>query len=125
MLKLSDLSRVKVKNLIFKSFVLWLIFIAIGITPIFAQDCTVNKRRADRMAIRKVRLTGALDKSIVPCMTPSGVEKMVSIYLSKQLFPGISQPNNARIVADRLEPILEFMTEEGRQKVLDVISEYY
>ena len=97
----------------------------IGFVPIYAQDCTVNEKRANRIGIRKVRRTGGLDKSLFPCMTPSGVEKVVSIYLNKQLFPGISQPNNARIVAATLEPVLGFMTEEGRQKVLDVISEYY
>jgi len=56
-------------------------------------------------------------------MTAGQIDESVHNFLDMQLFPGISQPENARVVLTQVQPILDYMTEGGRERAEVRISE--
>ena len=120
----------RLKCLIFKNLAALLILTAVGLTSVFAQITTMSysSKEADEIGISRMKNSGTWGREIdllIPLMTPAGVETVVSIYLERQLFPGISRPENAQRVAATIDTALGYMTEEARKVALDNISVYY
>ncbi|MCL1987762.1 MAG: hypothetical protein FWG64_07310 [Firmicutes bacterium] len=73
---------------------------------------------SDNLAIRIIEQSGTWSDTIdqlIPQMSPQAVDKIVFIYLDRQLFPGITPPAAARQVQSRIETALRYMTADGRQ----------
>jgi len=82
----------------------------------------------DNRAISIMENTGTWGPEInrlLPNMTAEAVDRIVFVYLERQLFPGISTPTNARRVSEVIQPALRRMTENGRKKAQDIVSSYY
>ncbi|MDR2903077.1 MAG: hypothetical protein LBU77_00990 [Clostridiales bacterium] len=83
---------------------------------------------ADDEAITRMELSGTWGEYVIellPHMTPGAVEKVVSIYLDRHLFPGITRSSGARIEAERIAPALAYMTEEAAAAATNRIVAYY
>lgn len=62
---------------------------------------------------------------LIPYMTPDGVEKVVTIYLDRHLFAGITTPESAKQVASTIDTALKYMTEDAKKAAKNRISAYY
>lgn len=64
-------------------------------------------------------------EALLPYMTPAGVEKVVTIYLDRHLFAGITTPESAKQVASTIDTALKYMTEDAKKAAKNRISAYY
>lgn len=89
---------------------------------------TYTPEEADKKGIEMMDNSGTWGQeieSLFPYMTPAGVEKVVSIYLERHLFPGITTPQAAKQVASTIDTALKYMTKEAKKTAEDKISAYY
>ena len=87
-----------------------------------------TQEQANERALSVITSSGTWGPEIdwlIPQMSPSIIYEMVSIYLDRQLFPGITPPTAARTVASRIEIALEYMNETDRNAILDRLAEFY
>ena len=92
----------------------------------FIRDYT--QTQANERAITVITDSGTWGPEIdwlIPQMSPDAVYEMVSIYLDKQLFPGITPPTAARATGSRIEIALEYMNETNRNAILDRLAAFY
>ena len=83
---------------------------------------------ADERALAIITMSGTWGPEIdllIPQMSPDAVYEMVSIFLDRQLFPGITPPTAARTTANRIENALEHMNEADRKSILDRLAAFY
>lgn len=87
----------------------------------------ISQSEADDKGIAIMSSSGTWGSQIdalLPYMTPTGVEKVVTIYLDRHLFQGITTPQAAEQVASTIDGALKYMTEDAKKVALERISAY-
>lgn len=101
---------------------------AVSVGTQSSQASSTDTARYDAEAIRIMDNSGTWGDSInrlLPSMSPSGVKKVVDIYLERHLFPGITTSQAAKQVASTIEPALKYMTKKDQESANSIISAYY
>ena len=86
-----------------------------------------TSEEADQRGLAIIDFSGTWGQEIdllIPYMTQEGINKIVSIYLERQLFPGITTSGGVGRVAARLEIALKHMSEDTRKFAESRISAY-
>ena len=97
-----------------------------GTNQWFIRDYT--QTQANERALTVITNSGTWGPEIdwlIPQMSTDAVYEMVSIYLDKHLFPGITPPTAARTVANKIEIALDYMNETNKNAILDRIAAFY
>jgi len=93
-----------------------------------ASEKNYSHQEADFRATTIMKNSGTWGPEIdflIPQMTPEAVNSVVSIYLERQLFPGITQPDGAKRVLSTIEHALKYMNENDKKAAEDRFSAYY
>ena len=93
--------------------------------PWFIRDYT--QAQANERAMAVITNTGTWGPEVdwlIPQLSPDVVYEIVSIFLDRHLFPGITPPAGARATANRIEIALEHMNEADRKAILDRLAAF-